>query len=171
MRLKICGITNKEDLVLCASYADAIGFIVGYQKSPRNISIAKAKQLMSYVPPFTNIVVVIPDFDKANSIYSLLKPGVIQLHGNETVDDVKAFREHIQCKIIKACGVTNGLEYSKHVDNEDLLKFLHRAIRAIQVFNGVELKSSSSPNGDYISSNKAKSDVLPLPNYDEGGRE
>lgn len=116
MRLKICGITNKEDLFLCTSYADAVGFIVGYPKSPRNISIAKAKQLMAYVPPFTNIVVVVPDFDKAISIYSSLKPGIIQLHGNETVEDVKDFREHVFCKIIKACGVTNALEYSKHVD-------------------------------------------------------
>ena len=92
MRLKICGITNKKDLSFCASYADAVGFIVGHPKSPRNISIAKAKQLMSYVPPFTNIVVVIPDFDKAMPIYSALKPDIIQLHGNETVEDVKAFR-------------------------------------------------------------------------------
>jgi indole-3-glycerol phosphate synthase len=116
MRLKICGITNKEDLSFCASYADAVGFIVGYPKSPRNISIEKAKQLISYVPPFTNAVVVIPDFNKAITIYNALKPDIIQLHGNENVEDVKAFRKHVQCKIIKACSVKDALEYSKHVD-------------------------------------------------------
>lgn len=116
MKLKICGITNQEDLELCTKYADAVGFIVEYPQSPRNISIGKAKKLMKAVPPFVTSVVVIPDFKKTMRIYSKLRPSVIQLHGQETVDDVKILQKKVDCKIIKACGFENALEFSRHVD-------------------------------------------------------
>lgn len=116
MKLKICGITNQKDLELCIKYADAVGFIVEYPQSPRSISIEKAKELMKAVPPFMTNIVVVPDFKKAMKIYSKLRPSVIQLHGKETVNDVKKFREKVDCKIIKACGLENALEFSKYAD-------------------------------------------------------
>lgn len=116
MKLKICGITNMEDLEFCTKYADAVGFIVEYPSSPRNVSIEKAKSLMKSVPPFVASVVVIPDFTKAMMIYSKLKPDIIQLHGQETVDDVKEFRERVDCKIIKACGVDDAYRFSRYAD-------------------------------------------------------
>lgn len=116
MKLKICGITNQDDLELCIKHADAVGFIVEYPRSPRSISIEKAKELMKAVPPFVSNIIVVPDFKKAMQIYSKLRPSVIQLHGQETVDDVKKFRGRVDCKIIKACGTENALEFSKHAD-------------------------------------------------------
>lgn len=116
MKLKICGITNKEDLDLCTKYADAVGFIVGYPKSPRNIPIEKAKKLMKYVPPFVTTVIVIPDFKKAEEIYSKLKPGIVQLHGQETVEAIKRFSEKVSCKIIKACKTEDALKFSEYAD-------------------------------------------------------
>ena len=116
MKLKICGITNQKDLELCIKYADAVGFIVEYPQSPRSISIEKAKELIKAVPPFMTNIIVVPDFKKAMQIYSKLRPSVIQLHGKETVNDVKKFREKVDCKIIKACGVKNALEFSRHAD-------------------------------------------------------
>lgn len=116
MKLKICGITNQEDLELCLKYADAVGFIVGYPESSRNITIEKAKKLMKAVPPFVASVIVVPDFKKALQIYSELRPNIIQLHGQETVDDIKTFKKNVDCKIIKACGFENALEFSKHAD-------------------------------------------------------
>ena len=97
MKLKICGITNLEDLQLCVKYADAVGFIVEYPKSPRSIKIENAKKLIDAVPPFVSSVVVVPDFKKAMMIYSKLKPNILQLHGQETIDDVKTFRKKVSC--------------------------------------------------------------------------
>ncbi|MDR1007246.1 MAG: phosphoribosylanthranilate isomerase [Campylobacteraceae bacterium] len=52
MRVKICGITNYEDAMLCVQYgADAIGFIF-YPKSPRFISVNDAKNISVKIPPF-----------------------------------------------------------------------------------------------------------------------
>lgn len=116
MKLKICGITNLKDLQLCIKYADVVGFIVEYPKSPRSISIEKAKKLMDAVPPFVSSVIVVPDFKKAMRIYTKLKPTIIQLHGSETIEDVKTFCKKVNCKIIKACGYENALAFSKYVD-------------------------------------------------------
>ena len=116
MKLKICGITNQNDLEICSKYADALGFIIEYPKSERSISIKKAKELIKATPPFISAVVVIPDFKKAMRIYTDLKPDIIQLHGKETVANLKAFRKKVDCKIIKACGHENALEFSKYSD-------------------------------------------------------
>jgi len=116
MKLKICGITNIKDLQKSIKYADAVGFIVDYPKSPRSISIEKAKKLIEAVPPFITSVVVVPDIKKAKTVYYKLKPTVIQLHGIESVEDVKKFKRKVNCKIIKACGYEEALTFSKHAD-------------------------------------------------------
>lgn len=116
MRLKICGITNKKDLQKCIPYVDAVGFIVEYQELPRSIDLETAKELLSMVPPFIEGVIVVPNFNKVKTIINTLKPSIIQLHGNETVEEVKDLRQRIDCKIIKACGLSNAFEFSKFVD-------------------------------------------------------
>ncbi|MDR0665926.1 MAG: phosphoribosylanthranilate isomerase [Campylobacteraceae bacterium] len=51
MRVKICGITNYEDAMLCVKHgADAVGFIF-YPKSPRFISVNNAKNISLKLPP------------------------------------------------------------------------------------------------------------------------
>ena len=48
VKVKICGLTRKEDLAFTvAAGADAVGFLVGVPASPRNLSIEKAKTLVT----------------------------------------------------------------------------------------------------------------------------
>ena len=83
VRVKICGITRKEDLdAAVAAGADAVGFVVGVASSPRNIALEKAEKLIRQVPPFVKSVLVtvprgIDDFE----IYEKLNPDAIQIHG------------------------------------------------------------------------------------------
>jgi len=59
VRIKICGITNKEDLQAAAAFgADAVGFVVGVKSSPRNLQLSEARKLIKLVPLFVNSVVV-----------------------------------------------------------------------------------------------------------------
>lgn len=59
MKVKICGITREEDVAAAVSSgADAVGFVAGFMSSPRNLSLRRADELISKVPPFVDSVLV-----------------------------------------------------------------------------------------------------------------
>ena len=90
-RIKICGITNRED-ALCAvdAGADALGFVF-YEKSPRYVLPEKVRQIISELPPFVTTVGLFvnaaPDTIRQTMRISGLN--VIQLHGDESAEDCR----------------------------------------------------------------------------------
>jgi phosphoribosylanthranilate isomerase len=84
VRVKICGITRKEDLDAAATAgADAVGFVVGATASPRNISLEKAEKLFRQVPPFVkSVLVTVPtSIDELAETCRKLNPDAVQIHG------------------------------------------------------------------------------------------
>ncbi len=83
VKVKICGITQKEDLDAAAEAgADAVGFVVGVASSPRNLSLTEAEKLIKQVPPFVkSVLVTVPGSINDFSEYEKLNPDVIQIHG------------------------------------------------------------------------------------------
>jgi phosphoribosylanthranilate isomerase len=104
MRVKICGITNKEDALMAADLgADALGFIFA-KGSPRTITPDMARNIIDELPPFTVPVGVFVD-SPVEEILSIIEHtgiGCVQLHGNESPSEctkinvpvIKAFRVH-----------------------------------------------------------------------------
>jgi phosphoribosylanthranilate isomerase len=91
VRVKICGITRKEDLdAAAAAGADAVGFVVGTAASPRNISMETAAKLFRQVPPFVkSVLVTVPTaIDKLVETWRELNPDMIQIHGESLLSTV-----------------------------------------------------------------------------------
>ncbi len=86
MKVKICGVTNKEDALNAISLgAEAIGFIFS-KDSPRYISPEKAEGISLFLPPFVLLVGVFVNQSKEEitEIAHKVHLDLIQLHGNET---------------------------------------------------------------------------------------
>ena len=110
MKVKVCGITNLDDALMCESFgADAIGFIF-YKKSKRYIEPEKSKKIISHLNPFTIKVGVFVNetADYINNISGELKFNLVQLHGNETSETA----ERISLPVIKSFRVSNDFDFS-----------------------------------------------------------
>lgn len=87
MKIKICGITNREDAeVAVAAGADALGFVM-YRKSPRWVEPAVARSIIAGLPPFVPAVGVFVN-EEAESVRALMDEcgfALAQLHGDESV--------------------------------------------------------------------------------------
>lgn len=85
-RVKICGITSKEDIRLCVEAGvNAVGFVVEYPIDvPWNLDREKARELMRAVPPFVSRVIVVGDDpEHIVQLAQYLRPHAVQLHGME----------------------------------------------------------------------------------------
>jgi phosphoribosylanthranilate isomerase len=92
VRVKICGITRKEDLdAAAATGADAVGFVVGVASSPRNIALEKAEKLMRQVPPFVkSVLVTVPStLEELVKTCEKLNPDAVQVHGENLFGAVR----------------------------------------------------------------------------------
>ena len=114
-KVKICGITNKEDALIAINYgADAIG-VVNVKESKRFVDLNKAREIFDALPIFVSkVVVVMPESIEEALEISKTRANYIQLHGDETVDFVRELKEKTNLGIIKKISVDeNSLENSK----------------------------------------------------------
>lgn len=85
VRVKICGITNREDAEKAVEYgADALGFVF-YNRSPRFITPQEAIMLTTSIPIFVSKVGVFANqpAEEVRQIANQVGLEVIQLHGDE----------------------------------------------------------------------------------------
>ena len=129
VRVKICGITRKEDLDdAAAAGADAVGFVVGVASSPRNLSINEAERLIRQVPLFVkSVLVMVPkSLEELVKTCEKLNPDAVQIHGENIVG---AVREQLPNKLLIGAVKANPPDA---VDN---------ALKAAEMFNAVLLDS------------------------------
>lgn len=101
-RVKICGITRRQDAEFAIKMgADALG-LVFYKASPRAVSIAQAKDIIRGLPPFISIVALFvnADPDYVKSCLAVLPISVLQFHGDESLEYCEQFN-HPYIKVFR----------------------------------------------------------------------
>src|SRR5437868_13427354 len=91
--MKICGVTSLSDaLAAVEAGADAVGFMF-YERSPRNLSLVLAAQIIRELPPFVARVGVFvdPSEEFVRRAISECALDTLQFHGNESPDFCQKF--------------------------------------------------------------------------------
>lgn len=107
-RVKICGLMSKADIRLCVDAgADAVGFVTEYPVPvPWNLDRSTARALAAWTPPFvTTTAVVGGAVETILKIAETVKPHFLQLHGDETKEEIEqicAAVAEMGIKVIKA---------------------------------------------------------------------
>jgi phosphoribosylanthranilate isomerase len=85
-RIKICGLTREQDVdAAVEAGADAIGFVL-YPPSPRAVTVERAADLASRLPPFVTPVLLFVNEDTTRSVGALssVTGAIAQFHGDES---------------------------------------------------------------------------------------
>lgn len=101
VRVKVCGLTNIEDVKKAVYYgAWAVGFIFS-KKSPRYVSPSRVRKMVEALPPFiTPVGVFVDQSERAvRDICKFTRIRTVQFHGEEKPVYCKRFSDF---KIIKA---------------------------------------------------------------------
>lgn len=109
-RVKICGITNLEDAMLAAEFrADALGFNF-YERSPRYIGPNEAKLIAMELPEQIMKVGVFVNasIETIVDVSHTVGLDLLQLHGDETGEQVDRIKKKTQKDVIKAFRISDG---------------------------------------------------------------
>ncbi len=118
-KIKICGITNKEDALWAVNLkVDALGFI--FAESPRRVKPEIVQKIVELLPPFISSVGVFVNEDrrKVEEITESCGLTTLQFHGEESPSYCEEFKQ----KVVKAFRVKDksvlrkAAQYQERVD-------------------------------------------------------
>lgn len=143
--IKICGLTSDDTLLAALNEgASHIGFIF-FPKSPRHIEPAAAGMLRQHAVGRAKVVAVTVNADDAalDAIVKSLAPEILQLHGNETPERVRAVKQRYGLPVMKAFSI------SEAADLGQVEPFSNVADRLL--FDAKPPKGSQLPGGNGVS--------------------
>lgn len=94
-RVKICGVTCVEDAMVAVQQGvDAIG-LVFYAKSPRNVNLKQAIEIVAALPAFVSAVGLFVNAkpEEVQSILSVVHLDLLQFHGDESPEYCRQFNQ------------------------------------------------------------------------------
>ena len=108
--IKICGLSTPETLQAALDAgADMIGLNF-HPKSPRYVTLERAKELAGIARGKTEIVALVVDWSeqRAAELAEALKPDWLQFHGRETPEQIAALRRAVGRPVMKALGIATA---------------------------------------------------------------
>jgi len=115
IRTKICGLSTPETVAAAAEAGAAYVGFVFFEKSPRNVTVERARDLAIDVPMGIAKVALTVNADDAtlDEILRLVPLDMIQLHGSETPERVEDVRRLTGLPVMKAIGIANADDVEK----------------------------------------------------------
>jgi phosphoribosylanthranilate isomerase len=109
VRVKICGLRTEADVAAVAAAGAAYAGFVFFAKSPRNLTVAEARQLALAAPEGLCKVALTVDADDAalDAIVKAVPLDMLQLHGHETPERVAEVKARYGLPVMKAMGVAD----------------------------------------------------------------
>lgn len=157
-KIKICGLSRREDIESVNMVSpDYIGFIMGFPKSHRNITIERAKTLRAGLKEGIQVVGVFVDAEISMIVDACAQKviDVIQLHGREDIRYIERLKAvlasvEVQAKIIKAIQVKSkeDLTLIKEVPADMIL--LDAGMGDGKLFSQEQMELLKSVNRDYF---------------------
>ncbi|MBN1133842.1 MAG: phosphoribosylanthranilate isomerase [Methanosarcinaceae archaeon] len=146
-RVKICGMKSAEDIELAVRCgANAVGLIADVPvDTPRKIDTETAIELASHVPLFVDCVLVImpADGEQAVGMIDTVKPDVVQLHSDLSVDNLQFIRDNTGAGIVKTFSIPVSTTSSAHEAVEQVVNGINDLIDR-DLADGILLDSSKA---------------------------
>ena len=122
VRVKICGLRTVADVQAVADAGAAYFGLVFFPKSPRNVTIAQARDLALAAPPGLAKVALTVDADDAtlDAITEAMPLDMLQLHGHETPDRVARVRVRYGLPVMKVVGVADESDLATLFDHSTI---------------------------------------------------
>lgn len=146
--VKICGLKSRAmiDVAIAAS-ADMIGLVI-FPKSPRHVDLDAAADLARHAQQASKgatravVLLVDPTDELVQAVEQRVHPDIIQLHGHETVERVRAIKAQSATPIIKAFPVAHPDDLRNVHEYANLIEF--------PVFDAKPPKGSALTGGNGI---------------------
>lgn len=141
LAVKICGLSTRETLeVALDAGADMVGFVF-FEASPRHVSLGTARDLGRLVKGRAIKAALTVDADDAalENCIDALQPGLLQLHGSESVARVRDIKQKFGLPVMKVLSVATA------ADLADLPG--HAAVADRILFDARAPKDATRPGG------------------------
>lgn len=115
VKLKLCGLYLPEDILMVNEFLpDYVGFVINVAKSHRNVSLEQVLQWHTILSPDIKRVGVFVNEALENIVSVSTGLDVVQLHGEETVEELARLRESLpQMEFWKAFSVKTTADVEK----------------------------------------------------------
>jgi len=115
IRVKICGLKEPEHVAAAAEAGAAYVGFVFFEKSPRNVSLERARDLALDVPVGVAKVALTVNADDAflDELVDTVPLDMLQLHGKESPERVAEVRARYGLPVMKAIGIAEEADVAQ----------------------------------------------------------
>lgn len=115
VRVKICGVTSQQLMRDVGNAGAQYAGLVFFEKSPRNLSLDKARSIALEAPTgLAKVALVVNPSDRfLDSLTTTVPLDMIQLHGSETPERVSEIKQKTGLPVMKAIGVAEQDDLKK----------------------------------------------------------